>query len=112
MCCATDVLRSKLYVLSIDASHSWLFVASECFYHLAGGKEAGFKPMHIKHEGVSHWWVQGPKGEVIDITAAQFKTAVIYENSRGKGFLTRNPSKRAQRLIDLVNSERNRAVSC
>ena len=89
------------------------YVASECFYHLSGGKEAGFKPMHIKHEGVSHWWVQGPKGEVIDITAAQFKTAVVSENSRGKGFLTRNPSKRAQKLIDLVEiSERNCTASC
>jgi hypothetical protein len=75
------------------------YVASECFFHLIGGKKAGFKPMFIKHENSSHWWVKGPNGEIVDITAKQFNTPVPYNKSIGKGFLTKEPSKRARVLI-------------
>jgi len=64
-----------------------------------GGKAAGFKPMFIKHEGQPHWWIQSPRNKVIDITADQFLNPVPYHRSRGKGFLTKIPSKRTQRLL-------------
>jgi hypothetical protein len=67
-----------------------------------GGKEAGLKPMNVKHEGVSHWWVKGPSGEIWDITKAQFNTPVTYERSVSRGFLTREPSKRAKLLIKRI----------
>jgi len=76
------------------------YVASEALYHMLGGKDAGFKPMNLKHEGAQHWWLVGPDGEVIDATADQFKTPVPYDQGRGRGFLTKQPSKRAQKLID------------
>lgn len=83
------------------------YVASEAFYHLAGGKRAGLKPMQINHEDVSHWFIQDDYIQdkilkVIDITAAQFQKPVSYDQAVGRGFLTKNPSKRAQKLIDLV----------
>jgi len=64
-----------------------------------GGKDAGYKPMFIKHESEPHWWIQGPNDEVIDITADQFLTPVPYEKGIGKGFLTKKPSKRTQKLL-------------
>ncbi len=72
------------------------YVACEALYSLLGGKAAGYTPMCQKHEGGPHWWLRGPSGEVIDPTAAQFSSPVPYELGRGKGFLTREPSRRAR----------------
>ncbi len=80
------------------------YVASEALYHLLGGKEAGFKPMNVKHEGVQHWFLLSNKGVVIDVTADQFSTPVPYDQARGRGFLTKKPSKRAQTLIERVKN--------
>ena len=82
------------------------YIVSEALYHLLGGKYSGLKPMHLIHEGKSHWYLQDKVTEdILDITADQFTTPVPYEQGRGKGFLTRNPSKRALRLIQAVHSE-------
>jgi hypothetical protein len=79
-------------------------VASEAFYHLVGGKAAGYKPMTVKHEGTTHWYLLGPDG-VVDLTAEQFDTPVPYDQGRGRGFLTRKPSKRAQILMERAEEE-------
>ena len=42
-------------------------------------------------------------GENIDLTSSQFKSPVPYEKAIGKGFLTKQPSKRAQELIHRVS---------
>lgn len=78
------------------------YVASEAFYHLFG-KEYGYKPCQMKHEGVSHWFLkQG--ASIVDITANQFATKPNYwsKAARGRGFLTKQPSKRAKILIEKV----------
>ena len=82
------------------------YPASEAFYHSVGGKAAGYTPMQLKHEGVSHWWVRGPKGEVYDLTENQFKSAVPHEKSRGRGFLTSDPSERAEILLEAAGLRR------
>jgi len=83
------------------------YVASEAYFHLAGAKKSGLKPMQISHEGVSHWFLlnsrNSPLGsQIIDITAGQFKIPVPYSDAKGRGFLTKNPSKRTQRLLDAI----------
>ena len=78
------------------------YVASEAYYHLAGGKAVGLKPMCVQHEGGPHWWLRDADGRDIDLTAAQFSSPVPYKLGRGKGFLTTQPSKRAQQVIDAV----------
>lgn len=75
------------------------YVASETLYHLLGGKEAGLKPMNIKHEGAQHWFLKDKHGNVLDITKDQFKTPVPYDKARGRGFLTKTPSKRTTDFI-------------
>lgn len=78
------------------------YVASEAYFHLAGGREAGLKPMSIQHEGGPHWWIRTAAGMDIDLTAEQFSTPVPYADGHGKGFLTRQPSKRAAEVMRRV----------
>ena len=74
------------------------YVASETLYHLV----PGMKPMHINHEGASHWFLIDADGDVHDLTASQFRTPVPYGDAIGKGFLTRKPSKRARLHMETV----------
>ena len=81
------------------------YVASEAYYHIVG-KEDGYRPYQMEVSGVSHWWLRRGS-EIIDITAGQFDHGVNYwhESARCRGFLTKEPSKRARMLIDRVNKE-------
>ena len=78
------------------------YVASEALYHLLGGKDSGWKPMHMKVDGESHWFLKHENGTILDATNAQFAFPPQYENARGKGFLTRTPSERARRLMEEI----------
>lgn len=118
----SDDLLHKNYLAQRDPScvsvTGHCAVASEAFYYLAGGREAGFIPAVCSYEvdknGImrreSHWWIQGPKagqrgrGEIFDITAAQFPFYFPYEKGRHVGFMQPQgkPSKRAQVVIDRV----------
>jgi hypothetical protein len=81
------------------------YVASEAVYHLLGGKAAGYTPMQVTHEGTSHWFLKHESGKIIDPTADQFTTPVPYEKAKGKGFLTKKPSKRAQVLLGRMDKK-------
>jgi hypothetical protein len=77
-------------------------VTCEALYHLLGGKAAGWTPMQMNHEGESHWFLRHASGTVIDPTRAQFKRTPDYAAARGRGFLTRRPSKRAAELMEAM----------
>ena len=80
------------------------YVASQALYHLVGGKAAGLKPMYIKHEGTSHWYLlHTDTGWVVDLTCDQFRTRVPYSKGKGKGFLTKWPDKRAAVVMTRVS---------
>ena len=81
------------------------YAASEAFYHLVGGKRAGYKPMQVQHEGVSHWFVVGPRGAVWDLTAEQFDEEPPYDEAEARGFLTKGPSRRARQLMRRAKRE-------
>jgi hypothetical protein len=100
----TEDLRNKKFRNHSCPTAGHCYVASEALYHLLGGKDAGYTPMQIVHEGSSHWFLKHSSGKVIDPTSDQFKTPVPYEQAKGRGFLTKQPSKRAQTLIERVNS--------
>jgi hypothetical protein len=79
------------------------YVTCEALYHLLGGKKAGWKPMVISFkQGDNHWFLQHSSGLKLDPTKIQFGegTDLPYEQARGKGFLTKQPSKRAAALIE------------
>ena len=78
-------------------------MASEALYHLLGGKGAGWKPMTLKHEGVTHWYLTNTiTGQLLDPTAVQFATWPDHAKGRGRGFLTKMPSDRARKLMDRI----------
>lgn len=76
------------------------YVTCEALYHLLGGRSAGYKPMTVRHEGEVHWFLMHVSGLVLDPTASQFKSPPPYHRARGRGFLTRQPSKRARVMMD------------
>jgi len=100
----TPDLRKKEYQDNPNPMAGHCYVASEAVYHTMGGKEAGWKPMSIQHEGGSHWYLKNDElGIIVDPTADQFKTPVPYDEGRGTGFLTRQPSKRAKVVLDRLD---------
>jgi len=98
----SDELRKRKYQGNPNRITGHCYVASEALYHLLGGNRQGYAPHFVRHEGEPHWYLEAPGGKRIDLTASQFTTPVPYDLGRGKGFLTRQPSKRAQIVIDRV----------
>jgi hypothetical protein len=89
-----------------DDPHGWCYTASEALYYLAGGKEAGLKPMRatVMVDGVkvSHWWLSD-NGEIVDVTADQFDFPFPYETGKGCGFQT-NMKGDTRELIEWTES--------
>lgn len=82
------------------------YVAAEALFHLLGGKASGYVPHAARDgHGIVHWWLETADGRILDPTAAQYLSIgeqPPYAHGRGKGFLTRAPSKRAQRVMERV----------
>lgn len=89
------------------------YVTCEALYHLLGGKAAGYTPHTVRHEGAVHWYLvcdlhapadRRAKREtfILDPTASQFKRPPPYSKGRGRGFLTREPSRRARSLMQTL----------
>ena len=98
----TDDLRRPPYKGSSNPLTGHCYVASEALYHLLGSRD--WVPCNIQHEGGPHWYLKNKvTGEILDVTAGQFETPVPYEKGRGKGFLTKEPSKRAKELLRRLN---------
>lgn len=99
-------LRKPQYRSSPNPLTGHCYVASEALWHLMGGHESGWVPQNVKHEGDQHWYLRHSKtGEILDPTAGQFRTPVPYHQGRGRGFLTKEPSKRAAELISRIKSK-------
>lgn len=78
------------------------YLASEVLYHISGGKSAGLKAVRVRHQGDTHWWIRDASGCDIDLTASQFDEPPPYDKGVPTGFLTKKPSKRAQKLIERI----------
>lgn len=75
------------------------YVACEAVFHLSPFK---LTPCSIQHEETTHWFLRDSIGNIIDPTKEQFATPVPYGLGRGRGFLTREPSKRAQIVLERI----------
>lgn len=84
------------------------YVTCEALYHLLGGKRAGWKPMHMRHELDSHWFLKHVSGVIMDPTSKQFESMPDYSKAKGKGFLTKRPSKRAVKLMSVLVWQANK----
>ncbi|WNM70333.1 NUDIX hydrolase [Myxococcus phage Mx1] len=97
----SDDLRKPRYQGMENCLAGHCYVASEALYHMLGGEKSGWVPQSIQHEGGPHWYLKHKhSGTILDPTSSQFKTPVPYEQGRGRGFLTKAPSKRAQVVIE------------
>ena len=83
------------------------YIAAEALWHLLG--KLDWKPMCASYEDIggkaTHWWlVNKTNCTIADPTKEQYAPEEPpYHLGRGTGFLTKNPSKRAQILIDRIN---------
>tara|TARA_R100000781_G_scaffold91088_2_gene56405 strand:+ start:606 stop:1166 length:561 start_codon:yes stop_codon:yes gene_type:complete len=93
-----DDLRKKEYRGRSNPLAGHCYIACEALYHML--PEANLKPCTVKHEGVTHWFLKSrDTGTVYDPTKGQFARPVSHADGVGRGFLTKQPSKRAQELI-------------
>lgn len=73
------------------------YVVSGAYFHLYPKQ---YKPFRLKIAGTTYWYLQDRlSGEVVDLTASQFKGNIPYSNGRACGFLTKKPSKRCIELL-------------
>ncbi len=88
------------------------YVAAEALWHLIGGKKSGYVPHVLSHSlwpdglkpGETHWFLAKDDNR-LDPTSGQFDTPIPYSKGRPNGFLTREPSRRARKLIGRVRNE-------
>ena len=82
------------------------YAASEAAYHFLGGAKSGWKAVFSRDiDDSPHWYLVYENGALLDITADQLHDRqYVYSRGRGKGFLTKKPSARAQEIIRRVKS--------
>lgn len=98
-----------------DPLTGYCYPAAEALYYLLGGKQAGWKPVVLSHkdwpEGLpeeddTHRFLEHEDGTIADPSAGQFgKLKIPYEKGRGSGFMTKDPSKRAQTILERLGVE-------
>jgi hypothetical protein len=95
----TDDLRRSPWRGSPNPMAGHCYVASEALFHLLGGKMSGWTPQTMTVNDVVHWFLRHEDGRILDPTFDQFDHPLDYDEGRGRGFLTRQPSKRAAEAI-------------
>lgn len=99
----SDDLRKLKYQGHKNPFTGHCYVASEAIYHLMGRRRSGLIPCFIRVAGEPHWFLKFEDGTVVDATREQFENLTIdYSKGTNKGFLTKNPSKRARELINRI----------
>lgn len=99
----SDALRASLSPDLLKKGFTgYCYIYAESLYHYAQALGLCVKVKCLRLEGLeTHWWVEY-QGEVYDVTPP--RTPFPYSLGKGKGFLTKNPSKRAALLASRVKS--------
>jgi hypothetical protein len=100
---AIDHVRQRVADLKLERAPE-CYAVSEALYYLAGGKRSGLTVHYIPgvwlDEVVAHWFLRGPWGEVIDLTAGQFDGRELPPYAKAKrGMFYPQRSNLAKRLI-------------
>jgi hypothetical protein len=105
----TDELRSDEHRVGHGRYDGFAYVASEAYFHLARGYDAGLHPMHLKRRGKSHWWLVDSQGRVIDLTLGPRETS-SFPYHRGKSrpfrYTPAGISRRGQTVVERVRAAR------
>lgn len=95
-----DKRYRTLHTIHPTAGHC--YAASEALFHALGGKDAGLTARVARDADGTHWWLATRCGKVLDVTREQY-TALgeepPYHRGKNIGFLTREPSRRAQLIL-------------
>ncbi len=101
----SDDLRKEKYRGNPNPAAGHCYVASEAAYHLLPEGHL-YVPCHLKINGDTHWFLRNKLTYcIIDPTADQFDDIPDYDRGTGAGFLTKQPSKRAQELLRRINAD-------
>lgn len=70
-------------------------------------------PEGLPEKDDTHWFLKHEDGRIADPTASQFGDIPIpYENGRGGGFLTAEPSRRARVVMErMKNAQLNHSLT-
>jgi hypothetical protein len=100
----TDEDRKPQYRGDPNLMRGQCYVACEVLRH---GKLCDMVvPTTVRVNGEVHWFLQSKLyGFVVDPTADQFDEPVPYSLGVGRGFLTKKPSKRAQKVLERLGWE-------
>ncbi len=101
----SDLLSKQWRPFADEYCTGHCYIAAEALYHLIDGADAGLKVFVASYEEGTHWWITNNKGKIFDPTKIQYTAygeQPPYEKGRRGGFLTKQPSKRAQIVIDRV----------
>lgn len=103
--CLTPDLLKKEYRAENSANPMFghCYVASETLYHTLNDPARYTAACGKDDRGIVHWWIVDKQtGERYDATADQYYSKGLtppYDRSRNTGFLTKQPSKRAQVVL-------------
>lgn len=79
------------------------YVAAEAIFHLTGGYDEWYV-CRLSHEGTTHWFLEDKsEGEILDPTSDQFNTTPDYSERTRTGFMTKEPSNRAEVVIEEIS---------
>lgn len=58
------------------------YVTSNALFHLLGGQRSGYRVMVVglaspPHQFTTHYWLEGPRREIVDLTAGQFSRHLL-----------------------------------
>jgi hypothetical protein len=105
----SDELAQDRYRSGFGRFDGFAYVAAEAYFHLAGGWDAGFKPMQLKYRGKSHWWLLDPDGRVIDLVLGPRETSK-FPYHRGKcrpfRYTPAGISRRAHTVVERAQARR------
>jgi hypothetical protein len=94
------VNTKKCHPRGVSPQECHCYHAAEAVYHLAGGKGSGLVPVSGKLRDGTHWWLEDrDTGSVVDPTSSQLPEGYRYDQGTRRGFLTAQPSQRAQVVI-------------
>lgn len=93
-------------VEGVPDSTGFCYIAAEAAFHILRGAGLRVRSYCASYteDGVpsTHWWLE-VGDRIVDPTASQYTDSPPpYYLGRGKGFLTKSPSKRAKKLTEIV----------
>jgi hypothetical protein len=105
----TEELAQEGYRSGFGRFDGFAYVGAEAYFHLAGGYDAGLRPMQLNRRGKSHWWLLDPSGRVIDLTLGPRETSSFpYHRGQRRPFryTPAGISRRAQTIVERVRATR------